>query len=51
MRRSRAAEATKSRVLNAARALFARHGIDRVTVAQIATRAEVSVPTVYALYR
>src|SRR5512134_968695 len=49
--RSRAADATKERVLAAAKTLFARQGIDRVTIAQIATRAHVAVPTVYALYK
>lgn len=38
-------------MLNAARTLFARHGIDQVTVARIATAARVAVPTVYALYK
>jgi AcrR family transcriptional regulator len=37
-------------VLEAARALFVRHGIDRVTIAQIAKKAGVAVSTVYALY-
>jgi AcrR family transcriptional regulator len=45
------ADATKERVLRAAKALFARHGIDRVTIAQIAERAAVSAPTVYAICR
>lgn len=49
--RSQAADATKGDVLRAARALLVRHGIDRTTVAQIAARAKVSVPTVYALYK
>ncbi len=49
--RSQAADATKGRVLNAAKALFVRHGFDRVTIAQIAQKADVSVPTVYALYK
>jgi AcrR family transcriptional regulator len=48
--RSQAADATKERVLAAARTLFVRHGIDRVTIAKIAERARVAVPTVYALY-
>lgn len=47
-RRHRAAEEKKIRVRQAAKALVARRGIDRVTVAQIATKATVSVPTVYA---
>lgn len=49
--RSQAADATKSRILKAARTLFVRHGIDRVTVAQIAEKADVAVSTVYALYK
>jgi AcrR family transcriptional regulator len=49
--RSRAAEATRERVLRAAKSLFARGGIDRVTIAQIAAKAGVGVSTVYALYR
>lgn len=49
--RSQAADATKNRVLKAARTLMARHGIDRVTIAQIAENAGVAVPTVYALYK
>lgn len=49
--RSQAADATKDRVLSAAKTLFVRHGIDRVTIAQIAGKADVAVPTVYALYK
>jgi AcrR family transcriptional regulator len=49
--RSQAADATKERVLSAARSLFVRHGIDRVTIAKIAQKARVAAPTVYALYR
>lgn len=49
--RSRAADATKTRVLRAARTLFAGRGIERVTIAQIAKRAQVSVSTVFALYK
>jgi AcrR family transcriptional regulator len=50
-RRSQAADATRGRVLDAAKTLFVRHGIDRVTIAQIAQRAGVAAPTVYALYK
>lgn len=46
--RSRAAEATRGAILAAARSLFARRGIDQVTIAEIAERARVAVPTVYA---
>lgn len=49
--RSQAADATKDRVLNAARTLIGHHGIDRVTIAQIAQKANVAVSTVYALYK
>lgn len=49
--RTRAAEETKGRVLNAARALFVRRGIDAVTIAQIAEKAGVAASTVYALYK
>jgi AcrR family transcriptional regulator len=49
--RSQAADATKDRVLNAAKTLFLRHGIDRVTIAQIAAKADVAVSTVYALFK
>jgi AcrR family transcriptional regulator len=49
--RNRAAEATRGRVLNAAKTLFVRHGIDGVTIAQIADRAGVAASTVYALYK
>ena len=48
--RERAAERTRQRVLDAARHLFSRKGVDGVTIAQIAKRAKVSVPTVYALH-
>jgi len=50
-RRHRAADATKARVLGAAKALFGRHGVDRVTIAQIAEKAHVAGSTVYALYK
>jgi AcrR family transcriptional regulator len=49
--RSRSAEATKARVLSAARKLFARYGIDGVTIARIAEQADVAGSTVYALYK
>jgi AcrR family transcriptional regulator len=45
-----AAEAAQQRVLNAARQLFLRSGIDSVTIAQIAKKAEVSSPSVYAQF-
>ncbi len=49
--RSKAADATRGRVLDAAKTLFIRHGIDRVTITQIAERAGVAVSTVYGLFK
>jgi AcrR family transcriptional regulator len=49
--RRQAAGATKGRVLKAAKTLFVRHGIDRVTITQIAEKAEVAASTVYALFK
>jgi AcrR family transcriptional regulator len=49
--RTQAADVTKSRVLNAAKTLFVRHGIDKVTITQIAEKAGVAASTVYALYK
>ena len=49
--REEAAGKTRRRVLDAATVLFARSGFDRVTIARIAARAKVSVPTVYALFK
>lgn len=49
--RRQAAEVTKASVLKASRTLFARHGIDKVTIAKIAEKAGVGVSTVYSLYK
>src|SRR5688572_29765594 len=49
--REEAAEQSKASVLHAARGLFVRRGIDAVTIAQIARKAGVSVPTVYAHFK
>ena len=46
--RTEAAERTRARILEAGKFLFSRKGIDVTTIAQIATRAGVSEPTVYA---
>ena len=46
--RMEAAERTRSKVLEAGKFLFSRRGIDSTTIAQIAERAGVSGPTVYA---
>lgn len=49
--RDRAADATKARVLGAAKRLFTRRGIDATTIAEIAERAKVAPSTIYALYK
>lgn len=49
--RSRSAEATRIRVLDAAKELFAKDGIDGVTIARIAEKAGVAAPTVYSLFK
>lgn len=49
--RREAADATRRRVLKAARNLFIRHGIDRVTITEIAERAGVAASTIYAIYQ
>jgi AcrR family transcriptional regulator len=49
--RSKSAEDTQRRILAAARALFGRKGIDRVTIADIGKRADVAASTVYAIYK
>jgi AcrR family transcriptional regulator len=49
--RRKAAEGTRGRVLDAARKLFLRHGIDRVTITQIADTAGVAGSTIYAIYQ
>jgi AcrR family transcriptional regulator len=48
--RSRRWDATHQRIYEAAMALFAEHGFERVNVGQIAAGAAVSVPTFYAHY-
>jgi AcrR family transcriptional regulator len=48
--RAEAAAANRAAVLDAARALFSRHGVDKVTIAGIAGRASVSASTVYAVF-
>ena len=49
--REEAAAATRASVLSAAKALFARRGIDAVTIAELAAKAGVSASTVYALFK
>ncbi|MEW6705569.1 MAG: TetR/AcrR family transcriptional regulator [Pseudomonadota bacterium] len=49
--RTEAAERTRRRVLDAGRLLFSRKGIDSTTMAHVAERAGVSVPTVYSVVK
>jgi AcrR family transcriptional regulator len=49
--RKAAAAQTRRRILQAARTLFSRRGFEQVTVNQLATEAEVAVPTIFALFR
>ncbi|MBL8019952.1 MAG: TetR/AcrR family transcriptional regulator [Leptospirales bacterium] len=49
-RREKAAE-TQKRIMNAARKLFSKRSVDQVTIDELATEANVSAPTVFALYR
>jgi AcrR family transcriptional regulator len=49
--RAQAAEITRARMLRAAKRLFARYGIDAVTIDQIARKADVSASTVYAVFK
>lgn len=48
--RAQAAEDTQRRILEAARSLFGRLGIDKVTIASIGKKAGVAGSTVYAIY-
>lgn len=49
--RVQAAEVTRARILGAAKKLFARKGIDGVTIDQISEKADVASSTVYALFK
>ena len=49
--RAQSAQETRRRILGAAALLFARKGIDRVTIAEIGRKARVAASTVYAIYR
>ena len=42
---------TRSHILEAAKALFQTEGFDRVTISKLAKTAEVSVPTIYAIFK
>ena len=50
-RRAATAEDTRHRILVVARELFSDQGIDRITIAQIASDAGVSASSVYALFK
>jgi AcrR family transcriptional regulator len=49
--RADSAEDTRRRILDAARSLFGRRGIDRVTIADVGARAGVAASTVYAVFQ
>lgn len=49
--RADSAEDTRQGILDAARSLFGRRGIDRVTIAEIGARAGVAGSTVYAVFK
>ncbi len=49
--REEAAAETRARLLTSAKALFARRGIDAVTIAELAKKARVSPSTIYALFK
>jgi AcrR family transcriptional regulator len=49
--RTETAAANRVAVLDAARDLFSRHGVDKVTIAEIADQAAVSASTVYAVFK
>jgi AcrR family transcriptional regulator len=49
--RSEAAKTTRARILSAAKGLFTRNGIDKVTIDDIARKAGVASPTVYAAFK
>jgi AcrR family transcriptional regulator len=50
-RRLESAHRTRARILSIARSMFSDRGIDAVTIASLATGANVSVSTVYALFQ
>lgn len=49
-RRAQQAEATRQAIIQAARALFARHGYQATTIQAIAQEAGVAAPTLYATF-
>ncbi|MEC7840115.1 MAG: TetR/AcrR family transcriptional regulator [Chlamydiota bacterium] len=49
--RENQAKHTKSRILQSAKELFQNEGFDRVTIQQLAQAADVSMPTIYAIFK
>lgn len=49
--RQQKAAQTKARILASAKILFQEQGFEEVTIDQIASRAQVSAPTIYALFQ
>jgi AcrR family transcriptional regulator len=49
--RAKTAAANRVAVLEASRDLFSKHGVDKVTIAEIAARAALSASTVYAVFK
>lgn len=49
--RSERASGTRRRILDVAKKLFTARGVEKVTIADIASSAGVSAPTLYALFR
>jgi AcrR family transcriptional regulator len=49
--RANAAADTRTRILDTAKALMGRKGIDKVTIAEIGATAGVATPTVYAAFK
>jgi len=50
-RRKQSADDTRRRILAAAKILFGRKGIDRVTIEDVSAKARVAASTVYAIYK
>jgi AcrR family transcriptional regulator len=50
-RRAERALETRQRILDTAKELFTARGVEQVTIAEIASRAGVSAPTLYALFQ
>jgi len=48
--RKREAQKTKNRILDSAKALFEERGFEKVTIQDIAQKANVSAPSVYAIF-